>query len=236
MSADTFSFQCKCGARLQARPEMAGKKGKCKHCGETFVIPAPSAVAAKPSGPAKTTHAKPGSMPSPAPQEKKETKEQVCSICQTRIQPFENALPCNSCGLPFHVDCWQANFGCATYGCPNVNVLKPGPDIAIGHAALAQAQVQTPSPAWQQPQAPARAPAGDIPWEYILLAISAVAGMASCVTCGLSSLIVALAACLYAAHNPKANMYALTGVWFVAAISFLFGMMVSCILYFPSLL
>src|SRR4051812_11387846 len=108
MSA-TFSFACQCGARLQARPEMAGKKGKCKFCGTTFVIPAPPPPTKKEEP--KPAAASTGGPTSPARQEPAPVKEQVCSICQTAIQPGEAAAPCNSCGLPFHVECWTANLG-----------------------------------------------------------------------------------------------------------------------------
>jgi hypothetical protein len=55
----------------------------------------------------------------------------VCGICQCRIEAAEELTACTSCGLPFHRDCWSENFGCSTYGCNQVNVLKPGPDIRI---------------------------------------------------------------------------------------------------------
>lgn len=221
-SAATFSFACQCGARLQARPDMAGKKGKCKFCGQTFVIPAPSAT------PPPKSKA-PASEIASAPLPPEPVRERVCSICQTAVGADEAAAQCDSCGLPFHVECWQANLGCATYGCRNVNCLKPGPDIAIGQAAVTQAQPH----GWQTPGGLPRAAAPakpDIPWEYILLAGSAVAGLLSCVMCGLPSLLVAFAAGAYMSHYPNYNRQVLMAVWIIIGITTVLGMMSSALL------
>jgi hypothetical protein len=48
-----------------------------------------------------------------------------CAICQTSIYPAEQTHQCASCGLVFHAECWQENFGCASYGCEQVNALAP---------------------------------------------------------------------------------------------------------------
>lgn len=223
MSGETYSFACKCGARLQARPEMAGKRGKCRSCGESLLIPEP------PGSTAKIGVESTGGLTSPA---RRPEKIETCSICQTVLQPGEASTSCTACGLPFHADCWQANFGCATYGCKNVNVLKPGPDIAINQVALSQANVPPSGPPpWQSAPAPAKPSKPDIPWEYILLAVSAVAGLLSCVACGLPPLFVALAAALYANNNPQtANMPVLAAVWIVSAITFFLGIMASMLM------
>ena len=229
-SAATFSFACQCGARLQARPEMAGKKGKCKICGETFVIPQPPAPAApveksEPASQGSTVSAEPAPAP---PASSPVEKEHVCSICQTIVQSTEAAAKCNACGLPFHVECWEANLGCATYGCRNVNCLKTGPDVAIGHSAIAQAQL----PAWQtQPSLMANQAKNDFPWEYVLLAGAAVAGLLSCVMCGLPSLAVGVAATIYMSQTPHPNQKVLAAVWAIVGITFLLGMMTSALIF-----
>jgi DNA-directed RNA polymerase subunit RPC12/RpoP len=41
---------CKCGRELRARPESAGKKSKCPHCGVEVMIPAASTAAAPAAG------------------------------------------------------------------------------------------------------------------------------------------------------------------------------------------
>lgn len=226
-SAATFAFACQCGARLQARPDMAGKKGKCKFCGKTFVIPAPPATPPPARPHASETAAVP---PQSAPPEPSPPREQVCSICQTAVQGDEAAAQCDACGLPFHVECWQANLGCATYGCRNVNCLKTGPDIAIGQAAVAQAEI---SP-WQSPhfrQPTPALPKHDVPWEYILLAGAAVAGLLSCVMCGLPSLLVAFATGAYMSHYPNYNKQVLLAVWIIIGITTVLGMLSSALIF-----
>src|SRR5690606_28157577 len=97
-----------------------------------------------------------------------EVTPQLCSICQTPIQVGDPSTSCDECHLPFHIECWEENLGCSAYGCPNVNALRLGPDI----------QINSPPPL------PTRFPAtssnnsnraeGEIPWEYLLLAASAL--------------------------------------------------------------
>lgn len=41
-----LKLKCPCGERLTAPESAAGKRGKCSKCGQTFIIPAPAAVAA----------------------------------------------------------------------------------------------------------------------------------------------------------------------------------------------
>jgi hypothetical protein len=218
-SAATFSFHCQCGARLQARPEMAGKKGKCKFCGAMFVIPTAPAAAHEIETPAA-----PSSKPQPAVASA--PGEQICSICLTEVQPAEDAGKCDSCGLPFHLECWHANLGCATYGCRNVNCLKTGPDIAIGPAMV---QAQTPTR-----HAAAKAPPSaieEIPWEYVFLAAAAVAGLLSCFMCGVPSLGVGLAAAIYASQASHAKQNVLVWVWVISGLTFFLGMMSSIVIY-----
>lgn len=42
---------------------------------------------------------------------------QTCSICQSGIIAGERVLYCPKCALPFHVECWDENKGCSSYGC-----------------------------------------------------------------------------------------------------------------------
>ena len=48
-----------------------------------------------------------------------------CGICQSAIFPDENTTTCPRCNLTFHAECWTENLGCASYGCEQVNALKP---------------------------------------------------------------------------------------------------------------
>ena len=47
----------------------------------------------------------------------------TCPFCQFTLKPGVDAVTCGSCSSVHHTDCWNANSGCATYGCAeNVNV------------------------------------------------------------------------------------------------------------------
>lgn len=50
----------------------------------------------------------------------------MCSICQTQLVPGEYYTQCPDCSLPFHVECWEENRGCAQYGCKSApETVKP---------------------------------------------------------------------------------------------------------------
>jgi hypothetical protein len=185
-----------------------------------FVIPTfDGAAAPKTAAPAAPA-------PAPRPVVDSPRGEQTCSICLTAVQPGEEAGKCDSCGLPFHVECWQANLGCATYGCRNVNCLKTGPDIAIGSAMV---QAQTPA---RHAPAPAIPPANEeIPWEYIFLAAAAIAGLLSCFMCGVPSLAVGLGAAIYASQVSNAKQNILVWVWVISGVTFVLGMMSSIVIF-----
>ena len=43
--------------------------------------------------------------------------DKLCAICQTSISSDEAVKTCEKCKSQFHVECWDENGGCATYGC-----------------------------------------------------------------------------------------------------------------------
>ncbi|MDR0609965.1 MAG: DUF805 domain-containing protein [Planctomycetaceae bacterium] len=47
-----------------------------------------------------------------------------CPICGTPVEFGESRTVCPSCQIVFHQECWLENKGCATYGCPQVNILN----------------------------------------------------------------------------------------------------------------
>ena len=96
-----------------------------------------------------------------------------CPICQTSIYPAEQTHKCGACGLIFHAECWQENFGCASYGCEQVNALAPKVDIP--------AAVELPPPI--------DAPVEPLPWDFLLLGAAALAMVASMLSYGLPSLL-----------------------------------------------
>jgi hypothetical protein len=44
----------------------------------------------------------------------------TCPYCRFPLKPGEQALLCPACKVPHHLDCWQENEGCTTYGCRGV--------------------------------------------------------------------------------------------------------------------
>jgi hypothetical protein len=96
-----------------------------------------------------------------------------CAICQSSIYPTEETHPCPKCGLIFHAECWQENFGCASYGCEQVNALAPKIDI----------------PAHSELPPPIDTPVEPLPWDFLLLGGAALAMVASMLSYGLPSLL-----------------------------------------------
>lgn len=105
---------------------------------------------------------------------------QLCSICQTPILLDDPTVSCSDCHLPFHSECWEANLGCSAYGCPNVNALRTGPDIQIVNPPA------LPDRGGAISAAPVRE--DDFPWEYPLLAVSALGALGGLLCFGIASL------------------------------------------------
>src|SRR5215212_1630186 len=99
-----------------------------------------------------------------------------CGICQSSIYPSEGTITCPKCGLTFHAECWQENFGCAAYGCEQVDVLKP----------------KEPEKPVEQLPPPVSEPVERLPWNFLLLGSSAIALMVSALTYGIPSAVVAI--------------------------------------------
>jgi hypothetical protein len=102
-----------------------------------------------------------------------------CGICQSAIEPAEETHTCPSCGLTFHAECWQENWGCSAYGCNQVNALKP-------------AGADQPSAAESQAIAE-ELEAAPFPWDYLILGVCAFAMLLSGLTFGVPSLLATLA-------------------------------------------
>ena len=107
-----------------------------------------------------------------------------CAICQTSIEPSEETLPCPACGLVYHAECWQENYGCAAYGCTQVNALAPKIDIPAATTASESASASA-------SDADDDAPAERLPWDFALLGAAALAMVASALSFGLPSLLAA---------------------------------------------
>ena len=114
----------------------------------------------------------PASPPAPPPK-RNAVGLRECAICQSSIYPTEQTQRCDKCGLVFHAECWQENYGCASYGCEQVNALAPKLDI--------------PAPVELPP--PIDAPVEPLPWNFLLLGGAALAMVASMLSWGLPSVL-----------------------------------------------
>ena len=41
----------------------------------------------------------------------------ICPFCKTEITENDTVKVCPACGIPHHVECWEENKGCTTFGC-----------------------------------------------------------------------------------------------------------------------
>jgi hypothetical protein len=126
------------------------------------------------------------------PVRKTADKPKKCSICHSPINPGESFVTCPDCAMQYHAECWQENLGCSSYGCPQVNCLKP-----------AEA---TPAPVpVEKSDAPSTeaeiAPPG-LPWELLLLAASIGSLLGALLFGGLSAIVVLGCIVLMIKHRP----------------------------------
>jgi Prokaryotic RING finger family 1 len=89
---------CVCGAKVRVPAQTSGRSFRCPRCKADFATTANSQVIT-------SYRISSGQTPS------------VCPICQTAIQPEEEAIDCPSCAQVHHRECWVEVGGCATYGC-----------------------------------------------------------------------------------------------------------------------
>jgi hypothetical protein len=166
LEAQPITFRCQCGAVIRVRSVYAGRRGKCPSCAQIIVVP-PEDVPVRPGAGVDTRIS--ADLPLPASGAVFDAK---CSICQCSIEPGESRNSCPTCHLPFHLECWQENRGCSAYGCPEVGILSPGPDIVIPPYGI------DPIPDVSQ----------QLPWEHLLLAGSVLAFLLGLITFGASCL------------------------------------------------
>jgi hypothetical protein len=117
------------------------------------------------------------SPPPPAPVKPTETVLRECAICQSSIYTAEKTTTCPKCGLVFHAECWQENMGCAAYGCDQVNALAPKEES---------------KPVEALPQ-PIVAELEPLPWSFLLLGAAALTLLASALSYGIPSGLIAVA-------------------------------------------
>lgn len=205
---DKIVFRCQCGASVGAPRAAAGRRGRCKRCGQTLTVPQSSDATVS---------------------DEVEIIEEFCSICQTTIEEDEVQTRCEACGLPFHVECWEENLGCSAYGCSNVNALKKGPDLRIS--------TPPPLPAHRPPSLEAARQARglngvELPWEYVILAGSALGLLLGLMCFGTLSVLALVAAVVYFAQNPNTAQRPILGACILISIlGMLSGFIASIIFY-----
>ncbi len=49
-----------------------------------------------------------------------EVAGKICPYCQMQIKHGDSIYICDACRIPHHIECWQHNGGCTTFGCTEV--------------------------------------------------------------------------------------------------------------------
>ena len=151
--------------------------------------------------------------------------EQLCNVCQSTILPSDSKICCDECNLPFHVECWEENLGCSAYGCSSVNKLRKGPDIRITSPPT--------SPVLNRNNISVQKIEGSIPWDYLLLAISALGILCSFMCFGVFSLTIGVGAILYFVISGSSKpSLPLVACMALSAIGFTVGVVVSFWVWF----
>jgi hypothetical protein len=216
-------FDCTCcGAPLWVGSDLAGRLGKCRFCGTVIRIPAspiePRATTALPAKPRTSAE------PSTVPAETTATAD-TCGICQSPIAPGEAGTTCSSCGLTFHADCWTENFGCAAYGCAQVNALLPKGEPEAANPLIAEGPPDETSVSDFLPDESA-ASAPRIPAEHALLAGSVASLLIGALAFGVPSLITLVASLVYLKRQRRVRVIRSSKVLLAAIALSLLGMAV----------
>ncbi len=142
------------------------------------------------------------------------TVEEVCSICHSTISTDEQTTACPSCGLTFHADCWQENYGCSAYGCPQVNALKPPETEETPDAAVEEEAVAIAAPTGEDEIA-----STEFPWEFVFVATSVVGSLLGALAYGIPALIGAIGTSIYlAAYQDSRQRRAIAVIALVVCI------------------
>jgi len=191
-------FDCKCGAPLWVKIQFAGRKGICKYCGEEVRVPVPQIEKPKKIRPEAPT-----------------LKVATCGICHSGIQHDEEMTTCIDCSVTYHTDCWMENYGCSTYGCAQVNSLKPQ-EVIAQEEAIATADAKHSEPA----------PERKLPWELILIAGSAAGSLVGALLFGVPALVIAILTIVMMKRQELQKKMALVAL-LIAVLGFVGGLALS---------
>lgn len=178
-------FTCICGEVLSAEDARLGQRVRCPKCGAIVAVPVPPQqqgpaikislddvtngpveravpAASAPPSPRPTDSGRNDAPSQHLPQTMRASRRfdgKVCAICQAQFRLGEELRICEHCQSPFHMSCWEANGGCATYGCTGVAVTKPKQvyaDFSLAGGSLSQGPSAADVPPY--PPAPSSAP------------------------------------------------------------------------------
>ena len=135
-----------------------------------------------------------------------ETTHSKCGICHTRFEDDDARTNCPQCGLEFHQDCWQENWGCSAYGCSQVGALKPHDVETV--------KVQS-------------EPRESFGWEFLLLAGNVFCLIFGVLSFGIPSICLALVTGIVAWRHPTMRRGILGACGVVALLGLVAGLQIS---------
>ncbi len=75
----------------------------------------------------------------------------LCPVCNTEIKEGDAVKICPACNIVHHENCWAANKGCATFGCPEQNKEAAPAPAAAPVQPVYEAAAPAPAPQPAQP-------------------------------------------------------------------------------------
>jgi len=145
-----------------------------------------------------------------------------CAVCHAAIVAGEEMTACPDCAMIFHVECWEENYGCSSYGCPQVNCLAAG-----------EAETILDYPAIADP-ATLDEPRSSLPWELIILAASVVGTLLGALAFGIPAAVVALIAFVVLIVKKPQRTFLLAAAIVICLIGIAGGLLVSDFWYFSA--
>jgi hypothetical protein len=134
-------------------------------------------------------------------------KQHKCGICHCAIEADAQTTACPECGLLFHGDCWEANWGCSAYGCGQVNALRPHDEAEETKTVDDVAE--------------------PFPWEYALLGGSVLALLMGVFSFGIPSAVVGAGVVLAATRRRGQRRRVLMAAGALALVGLVLGIELS---------
>jgi hypothetical protein len=211
-------FACDhCQAPIWVGAELAGKRGRCRHCKQPVAVPKPSAApATAPAAPAPAAGRRP-----------------QCGVCHSAIGAGEPLKSCPECDTTYHAECWAENFGCSTYGCGQVDALNPKPKTPKDPGMVAPASMMGTSgstEAFEPPAAESAVPSAQ--WEWLTVLATLVASAVGALAFGVPALLMGVvAAVMLVRRKPGTRVELLLLALAIALVGIVIGLAGSDFLY-----